>query len=456
MREYIWNYLHGSETVDPLADSMRAQILQAPDRVPAAGTTYYFSSVNGNDSNDGKSPETALRTPERVADLPLQPDDAVLFERGSEFRLTQGILLTSGVYYGAYGQGEKPKFIGSAHNYGRSGCWTACDTEHIWQMTYAYAQPGQIILNDGELVGNRLFDRQALRQDGDYYFDKNSCIIYLYSDTDPNTYERMEISCGGNGFGGKDVRNVTVENLWLQHFGCHGIGFWMADHVTVRHCVFRWIGGDVQRPTTDDITRLGNAVEFYDTSNNITVEDNWIYQIYDTGITFQGTQGPFTNIQFNNNLIEYCVMGIEYWCGNKQQAMRAVFDGNILRFSNYGWGTLPDRVARGGHLWAGWRLLETNKEIDIVIRNNVFDCSYSYVFSCPWKRPEVCGQTYTFEGNSYYMRNRIDEKGGFGVDVNMAFFFGPDAVRSQANNQAELEAAVKAVDPHAKEIRWLD
>ncbi len=456
MREYIWHFLHGSETVDPIANSMRERILQTPDRVSGVGTTYYISSVNGNDNNDGKSPRTALCSPEQIAGLPLKPGDTVLFERGSEFRMTQGILLTSGVNYGAYGVGEKPQFIGSARDYGKSGCWTPYKQQHLWQMTYDYAQPGQIIVNDGELVGNRLFDLQALQQDGDYYFDKKGCIIYLYSDTDPNTYEHMEISCGGNGFGGKDIHDVIVENLYLKHFGCHGIGLWMADHVTVRDCVFRWIGGDVQRPETDDITRLGNAVEFYDTSNNITVENNWIYQVYDTGITFQGTQGPFTNIQLKSNLIEYCIMSIEYWCANKAQEIQAVFEDNILRYANYGWGTLPDRIARGGQLWSGWQHTIPNKRIDIEVKNNIFDCSYAYVFSCPWKRPEVCEQTYTFEGNSYYMRDRIGAKGGFGVDINQAFFFGPDAVRSQANNQKELETAVRAVDPNAKEIRWLD
>ena len=69
-------------------------------------TTYFIDFQNGCDENDGLRPETPFRT--QHPEL-LQPDDTVLFRRGSVFR---GPLQNpSGrwehpIHYGAYGEGE--------------------------------------------------------------------------------------------------------------------------------------------------------------------------------------------------------------------------------------------------------------------------------------------------------------------------------------------------------------
>lgn len=76
-------------------------------------TTYYIDFQNGCDENDGLRPETPFRT--QHPEL-LQPDDTVLFRRGTMFR---GPLQNpSGrwehpIRYGAYGDGEPPVFCGS-------------------------------------------------------------------------------------------------------------------------------------------------------------------------------------------------------------------------------------------------------------------------------------------------------------------------------------------------------
>ena len=76
-------------------------------------TTYFIDFQNGCDENDGLRPETPFRT--QHPEL-LQPDDTVLFRRGSVFR---GPLQNpSGrwehpIHYGAYGEGEPPVFCGS-------------------------------------------------------------------------------------------------------------------------------------------------------------------------------------------------------------------------------------------------------------------------------------------------------------------------------------------------------
>ena len=81
----------------------------------AAGTTYYVSA-GGSDANDGKSPESAWETLDKVNATALQPGDSVSFRRGDVF--SGGIVVgRSGtsrarITLNAYGSGDLPTITG--------------------------------------------------------------------------------------------------------------------------------------------------------------------------------------------------------------------------------------------------------------------------------------------------------------------------------------------------------
>lgn len=83
---------------------------------PAQAATYYVSP-QGQDANDGRSPEKAWKSAARVNATPFAPGDQVLFARGGEWR--ESLLASSSgaadrpIVYGAYGTGAKPRFWGS-------------------------------------------------------------------------------------------------------------------------------------------------------------------------------------------------------------------------------------------------------------------------------------------------------------------------------------------------------
>ena len=107
-------------------------ILTAKDSVVIQGTCYYVSN-EGDDANDGRSPESAWKTLAKVSEASLKPGDGVRFHRGDIFR---GFLQTyPGVTYAAYGEGEKPKLYGWDKNLGDAALWELCDAEHsIWHL----------------------------------------------------------------------------------------------------------------------------------------------------------------------------------------------------------------------------------------------------------------------------------------------------------------------------------
>lgn len=80
--------------------------------VPEPGAPYYVDSVSGDDSNDGKSPESAWETIDRAMERKFNPGDSLLFHRGQSFE--GHIVFTSSgtedepIILSSYGEGGLP------------------------------------------------------------------------------------------------------------------------------------------------------------------------------------------------------------------------------------------------------------------------------------------------------------------------------------------------------------
>ena len=101
--------------------------------------------------------------------------------------------------------------------------------------------------------------------------------------------------------------------------------------------------------------RYGNGVECYGGCANFVVDNCWIYQIYDAGVTFQyGTEMPdisitMETVHFTNNLLNRLVgitlltgldeVSILGKAGRIQHHTLAVFVGNGLEALLYGIGS---------------------------------------------------------------------------------------------------------------------
>ena len=136
-------------------------------------TTYYIDFQNGCDENDGLRPETPFRT--QHPEL-LQPDDTVLFRRGTMFR---GPLQNpSGrwehpIRYGAYGDGEPPVFCGS-QSLSDPAQWESIGG-NVWKYTGALSgETANLIYGDGT-CGAMRWTREELCEQGDWF---DSCLGY--------------------------------------------------------------------------------------------------------------------------------------------------------------------------------------------------------------------------------------------------------------------------------------
>ena len=124
------------------------------------GTAYYISN-GGSDENDGLTPETAFATPAALDTVALQYGDAVFFDRGSVWRgasLPASAVWTEGVTFSAYGEGAKPRFLGSLENGAGREKWSlvyeGADGKKIWVFHREMSEVAGIVLNE-EIVANR-------------------------------------------------------------------------------------------------------------------------------------------------------------------------------------------------------------------------------------------------------------------------------------------------------------
>ena len=455
------------------AAELKAAIAELPDVVPKEGSCVLYVSANG--SGNGKTTETPASWDDMLSQLEEGNVDTVLFKRGDVFRIAEGIQFErDNMTFGAYGEGAKPKVLGSLKNYANE-VWTQETSlgENYWSIPYN-GNVG-LILIDECMPGRKCFSADKMIAEFDF-FNKDNKLI-LRSQKNPSQYSSIEIGFNSSLISvpcteprksnGNTCKNITVSNIDFRYGSGHAIHFDRTENVTVSGCEISWIGGTKFNTDGSDETLMGNAIEFWRLAENIKVENNYISQIYDSGITFQGNM-TFSDITFEGNLIEYTTMGIEYWDNNEAGGFgydNFVIKDNIIRFSGYGWGSNKiGGAGRMGHLNAGWSPVVEGKDydiIDVTIENNIFDTAYQSIFRIPRNDGDFTG--YTITGNKYYQRSRAGSNSlGYGfseVNPNSAFAIGVfenDKIKGEtvANNQAELQEAVWAVDSDPALISW--
>ncbi len=454
---------------DALAEEKRLAIVNAPDsELSITGTAYYISAT-GDDAADGKSPATAWRTMQKLQHEPdmFQEGDAVLFERGGVYR-GRGFI-RSGVTYAAYGEGPKPCLYGSWHNYADASLWAPTERDGVWKIHLPEEDTdiGNIIFDHGVACGRKRLTNE-LDIETAFYFSAEEQTLYLkHSAGNPGEmYADIELAAHFTLLHSNKywTHDVLIENLCIKYAGCHGIQFLAeSDRITVRNCEIGYIGGCMlywTRPDgTKDAARFGNGFEMIDSGRDIVVENNWVYQCFDAGITHQSgspAQIEVNRLRFADNLLEYSPYNIEYY-DNKDLGMiyNSVYENNIMRFAGFGYGTL-DRFGSStivvAHVSAYYRPQPCE---NMVIRNNIMDTSYRHLVCLAYPNdPE--GRGPTIEGNVYVQSPF--ENDDTVADVAMACDAAvvgwqafPDYTY-YCNSQEEMEASVAKIDRAPKAV----
>lgn len=434
-----------------IADSRRKEILFA-ESVLTTGKNFYYISADGDDNNDGKSPETPIRSIARMGGIPVVSGTRFLFRRGDKFRLEESVCLRGGVGYGSYGEGPKPIITGSRRDYADESIWSKHE-ENIWKLELPYGEAGVMTFNEDTEVGFRKTLLEKLLQNKDYFHDMESGILYLYCDKgNPGViYQNIEIGTLDDLLFAQNVNCVKIDNLCLKHANKFAMNFGNNKEITITNCEIGWIGGAYYNVKTG--VRYGNGIQFWYRADECVVKNCWIYEVFDAAITFQGSgtdKAIFREISFKDNLIEKCSMNIEYWAGRRDDDLIPIIQnisvcGNIIRMGGYGFGGIQRPDLGDQALFLAWDRAYTKGEIqNFRLTDNIFDCADGNLI---WAHTSKEQEGMIVKENTYY------QCAATGRNPYMEIIRGSGLY---ADNQETLEKAVSYFEENPKEVKWIE
>ena len=339
--------------LDTRVSSIRSSILTSePNLSGRSSSLTYYVSNSGNDSNNGKSPATAWATLSKAGSVTTE-GATILFECGGVWR---GSLYTqSGVMYSHYGNVEDglPIICQSNRNYADAALWESVSGyPNLWKCTRSLTNVGIIAFDhDGTLnnydavvgvsqvVAGRTTSLSSLTEDLHFYSDPDTNKLYLYSANGNPGSRFSSIEIGEARTAISVTNGVIIDGLRVQYSGSFGISGTNVENVTVKNCIVEWCGGS----TLADGTVYGNGIQLYENTSGCTLDHNWCYECFDTGITIQSAvKGSKVNMNHNsisNNLIEYCHYGVELYNHSATgDCEDLTISSNIIRYSGMGWG----------------------------------------------------------------------------------------------------------------------
>ena len=388
-----------------LIDKRAQEIKDTPnmDLSGITGKKYYVSSSAGNDANDGLSEATPFKTITKAMETAIK-GDAVLLKRGDMWR--ERINTKAGTVMTAYGTGAKPIINSNLHgDVADESLWTLVEgTTDLWKYTREVPDVGNIVVNGNKTiekftanvkykdnatyVGNEVFDPVKHLTNDNYFMslfteisgnsanmDKSTLYVRCKAGNPGKVYDTIELCYRGHGI--KNAANTVIDNIALFYAGSHGVSS-NGTNVKFTNMEIGYIGGSSQNTSGGTMTRFGNGIEVYGACDGFTIDNCYVYQCYDAGITHQQQLGGGNscieqNVWFTNNVIDRCIYNIEYFMGiadtpNTTRLMKNInYVGNLLSRSGYGWGYGPSRAASV----KGWDHHNNHAE-GFLIKDNVF------------------------------------------------------------------------------------
>lgn len=352
--------------------------------------TYYIDVINGNDENDGLSPEKAKKDHRSIN---VKAGDKVLFKRGSFIRDTLNI--TEGednapITYGAYGDGEKPTFCASTDVSSVSD-WIETDKKNVWKCLKSIpGDIGNFVFGESECTATFRWNKEELSGQGDfndsrfaqgeqYRRNYSEQEVLLYSEKNPaEYYGHIEAVSYAKRSIGTLKSNIIIEDLRVMNSGVHGFAG-AGKNVTIRSCDFENIGGCGWN--RDLKIRFGNAVEFWTYAEDVLVENCTFKNVYDSCITHQGPgEKTIPALRFNcrgNTFDTYGMAAFEY---RDKLPIDSSFTNNVCKNAGCGFAMLGEELPRKSEIWPQpmghhiflWRIPKATEGGNLVISGNEF------------------------------------------------------------------------------------
>lgn len=344
---------------------------------------YYVSSsgtsFDGTNINDPMSLSIAINKKYYTGDKILLKSGDIFY--GKLNFSTIDINNDEKLYIGKYG-GEKNPIVTSAKIVNNKEAWEEVQ-ENIYRLDLTntnlflgYNGTDENSCNIGfirvnnEIYGGLKDDLELLKNDFDYYLDGKYIYIFLKNNLDVLNQEiilaaRVDLL--------KLYNNTEVENLTFQDTGAHAIvkGSYPLKNVIIHNNIIKDIGGSyINGINNKNKTRYGNGIEFYLGADNVIIKNNLISNIYDAGITLQGTSGKWNSFLIENNILINCSYSFEFWAIDSSKGFENIkIKNNFIINDGKGWSQKyrPNTYNSANFVFF---TIEDNKKLNFSIENN--------------------------------------------------------------------------------------
>lgn len=371
--------------LEDLRNDLYDMIAYNKNTLEVSGTKYYVSA-NGDDNNDGLSPETAWCTLDKVSSANLKVGDGVYFKRGDLWR--GNITCQNGVTYTAYGEGRKPRIYAS-YDATNPDLWTKTEQDNVWVYDEVLTDKdiGLVVFDGGSEYAIKKPVAAKLENDFDFCYKGIKCgeaeenidnKLYLYcsSGNPAKLFKEIEFSREGHVFhlesGAHDIKFNNLECFYAQDY------FFTSElkNIEVSYCVFAWQGGHYMKGQSGPY-RFGGGGGCWHSCDNVQFHHNYFTQQFDCSCTAQFSVNSsdtspaiFKDFKFYDNLVEYCEWSFEYYNDKKNPENK--YDGfylgyNFMRKCGYGFGEKP---GSSRHIRSGGSV---NTCYNSLFESNIFD-----------------------------------------------------------------------------------
>lgn len=336
--------------------------------------------------------------------------------------------------------------------------FSECPLSEIPAPSILPVDVGNIIFGDEASCGVKVFRREDLKAQGQFWYDQDRQALVVYSEDNPATrYGSVECALHRHIINQSGKHHIIYQDLALKYGGAHGIGGGSTHHITVRRCDLSYIGGANQFGG-DRTVRFGNGIEFWGAAHDNLVERCRLWEIYDAALTNQnmGAVVEEANITYRYNVIWNCEYSFEYWNLPEQSVTRNIrFENNSCLNAGHGWGHSQRPDPSGRHLCFYSSPAQAE---GIIIRNNIFYEAKTNAFYAPGWKPEAVralrmdhnlwyqgeGAMIAVAGKQYTWHQFADYQAEWGLEPH-SLVGSPEWVAPQAGNLA-LKANSPCVD----------
>lgn len=239
---------------------------------------------------------------------------------------------------------------------------------------------GNIIFfeNSNRVCGRKKGNLSDLAQQNDFWYDNTNKCLTIYSAENPaQKYTNIECALKQNIIYIKSKCFITIDGLDVAYGSLTGICCEYAHDIKINNCSISYTGGSFTNGSSH--IRFGNGIDFWNTTTNCIVTNNFITQVYDAAITNQGIGfNTQRNIQYRNNTISYCEYSLELWdCRDINDTIEPIdpimdsiyFENNFCSFAGGGWSHTQRVDPSGRHIAL---YSSTANATNIFIRYNTF------------------------------------------------------------------------------------